>query len=156
MARHTQRVRRNYNWRGALVANASQSTSAEELVLATASEAETLVRVRGDLLVGFATAADGSIANVALALMHKPEGFTSIISSVVDLEKSFIWWGAYAIAFDAASPSADLVSARVHIDSKAMRKFKANDELVLLMDLTQDSGTPTATIFGGIRGLFMQ
>ena len=114
------------------------------------------MRVRGSLLIAFATATDADIINVCMGLLIRPEGSTNVPDASGELEKSWIWWDCQTIVFDVASPSAAMVSARVNIDTKAMRKVKQGDELLLCAALNDESGTGTAIVMGGLRGLYMK
>ena len=155
MARRTRTGRGpDYRWRGTQVEETAITTAAIAAVILTATEACTLRRIRGNLQVFLGSATDGDLKRVAVGLCIRPEGFTGTPSALSDLEVSWLWHHDFILGYDAASPSTDAVwHADMEIDSKAQRKLKENDELVLVISPANITGTGTAAAIGVIRTL---
>ena len=153
MARNSGRPR-VYEWTGSQIDLTLDQTALAQVVK-TFGSAGTIVRIRGSLLIAYASATDGDVTQLGFGLNVVPEGYTAAIDPLVDLEKSWLYWNERTIGFDAASPSGPMSAARVEIDSKAMRKFKPNDTLTFHANSRDDSGTGTVLVIGAIRALVM-
>ncbi len=144
--------RTDYEWQGVGV-NETSDGDIQERIIRTFGRSGTVMRVRGALRCIFATATDGDLILLAAGLLIRPEGFTALVSPLVDTEKSWIWHSFGSIAFDASFPSSPQLVWDFHIDSKAMRKVKPNDELVLMVASQDEVGTGTVKWNGGVRVL---
>ncbi len=151
MARQRTSGRRtDYGWRGAVV-NSTTDNSTNALIIHLFTEASTVMRVRGFLRVVFATATDADDIRLAAGIMIRGEGLSGSPSPGVELEKSWMWHGFGRIVFDAGLPGSGATIFDFNIDSKAMRKVKENDELILCVNGTDITGTGTAIWVGGVR-----
>ena len=77
-------------------------------------------------------------------------GATAVPDPATDTDYPWVWWGEAMLrsrlATGAGEPSADAWGAsafRMEIDSKAMRKVKPAESLVIIMDRTNPVGGPT-------------
>ncbi len=138
------------------------STLVTEAILES-SPNPTLVRLRGSLLVTLiSSAAVPSSTFVALGV--KPTSGAAISGSAVevpftDIGSDWIWWKIVPLVLltggSVASPNGDGLTSnvRIDVDSKAMRKVKLNEALVLVMQNVVSESTTTVGVDGGIRVL---
>ncbi len=134
---------RVYEWTGSQVDFPAVDQTALVQVIKTFGRSGTIVRLRGHLLIGYASATDGDVTQLGIGINIVPEGYTAALDPLVDFEKSWLYWTERTIAFDAAAPGSVATAARVEIDSKAMRKFKPNDTLSIHVQSRDDAGTGT-------------
>ncbi len=123
-------------------------------------ESQTLMRIRGDLFVQLdATAADER-ATVAIGLIIVKTAAAAVGSSAVPTpftEPSASWiWMTYVTVSSLAEAAAqpDALFARVVIDSKSMRRIKADESCILVAEVCNsiDQGG-TFDIMFGLRSL---
>jgi len=144
--------RTDYGWQGSLVSETTDAAT-QESIIRVFSEASTVVRVRGFLRCIFATVSDGDLVTLAAGLLIRPEGFTAGVNPLSDLEKSWMWHSFGSMVRDAAFSGVGQLFFDFEIDSKAMRKVKQNDELVLMVNHLDNTGTATIAWTGGVRVL---
>ncbi len=120
----------------------------------------TIARVRGDCLAVLDVGAADDSAVAAVGLIVGTDAAVSVGSNafpspVSDLDAEWLWHSFFALRTVTATQTSDLGGqARVkEIDSKAMRKFKPNENLVAVAATTIQSGTPTVDIIGAFRVL---
>ena len=103
----------------------------------------TILRVRGNLVVFFDGAADTSQQNVAMGLAvlstdAVAAGAGSVPDPAAEAEFPWLWWTSVPIAHHVVGAAVlqDLAFARVVVDSKAMRKVKPGESLVIVYQTT--------------------
>ena len=150
--------RNDYGWNGVSgLINGFSTANALGFGNFTFLEAGTLMRTRGEVVVGIDGPTDGDKAAVAIGIMVVSEevrvaGAASIPGPASEAEADWLWHSWVPLQAQASPLHGDLgVSARLTIDSKAMRKFKANKALVLVAETVHLSGTPTIDLSYGLR-----
>ncbi len=123
----------------------------------------TLMRMRGAYVVSIDGPADGDKCNVGLGIIVASDeavaaGVASIPSPVSDAADSWIWHQFVPLQAQAgtgvgASLNAMSVVSCGVIDSKAMRRLRIGDNLVLVMETISLAGAPAVDITGGYRAL---
>ena len=163
------RSRRPTFWEGGQV-NASVTTGASVVAtLVTEANLEqspnpTLVRIRGNLLVTLISSAavpssTHMVMGIKLASSAAITG-TAVEVPFTDVGSDWIWWKAVPLVLltggSVASPNGDGLTSnvRIEVDSKAMRKVKLNEALVLVMENLVSESTTTVGVDGAIRILF--
>jgi len=153
--------RSDYSWQGANGQNVAISTvntlGTGSLVFGGSG---TVMRIRGNVLVQMdITSAEDAIA-VGLGLILATDaavtaGALSIPSPATNLDAEWIWHQWVPLRAMLTSNEGLLGGAvmRVEIDTKAMRKFKANSNLVFMIDGVQESGAGTFDVSYGFRAL---
>jgi hypothetical protein len=85
---------------------------------------------------------------------------TAVEVPFTDVGSDWIWWKAVPLVLltggSVASPNGDGLTSnvRIEVDSKAMRKVKLNEALVLVMENLVSESTTTVGVDGAIRILF--
>ena len=164
MARGRSRGRRSdYTWNGAawFDATLSATQSLGSGSIATVNAAGTLVRLRGYATVSMDVAAADNTQVVALGMIVGSDdqvaaGATAFPSPMDDLDADWIWHSFFPLRSVTGTQS-DGVGGQVVsqvIDSKAMRRVKQNDQLVMVADAQILAGSPTADSVAGVRALF--
>ncbi len=123
--------------------------------------AGTLRRIRGEVQAMFTTAAAANSMKVlAVGLIMASSdavvaGATAIPSPATDLKAPWVWHGFLLLARTATTEGQDsfMTSARLSIDSKAMRRVKPNEDLVFVMDPVDLVGTEGAQLQLAVRAL---
>ena len=153
---------RSRTWAGALVSATALSTTQAILTsfsLSTDFE-ETLLRLRGELLAVAVpnAAADEVVLGLGLIVVQQAAaaaGGTSVPGPLNDQNANWQWHMTVPL-FDSISSSGSVASiglnARIHVDSKAMRKIAADQEIVLVGELNSSS-MASVEVIGGIRVL---
>jgi len=162
-------VRRRTSWEGVSL----QQVSTTGVVLATSVVSEailenvpnpTIVRIRGELLL-HVTARGANVSESTIFMGIKlvtatafAAGVASIESPGTDIGSDWIWWGVRSFATLTAQPAAtdsngEMLTTRVPIDSKAMRKVEVNKLLVFVSENSVVTSTQTVTITGSARVL---
>ncbi len=155
MARGGREGRRaDYNWNG--LSGGSSVTNAaivNGFAVAVMNTAGTIVRTRGEVLVMMDVGAGADTIAVAMGLMVLPDAVvaaagTAFPSPSEVLDGDWLWHGFALLRSETGTQSDDLSShvQRLTIDSKAMRKVKANDQLVFIFDGVVLVGSPTYDI----------
>ncbi len=153
--------RPDYEWSGTTVFTSGLSTTKFATAAATFTGSGTIMRCRGRLRGQLeTTAAADSMKMLACGLIVADDdaltvGQTAIPGPTTDPEAEWVWVGQLllgnltATEADAGSSFAD----DIVIDSKAMRKVKGNENLVLVIEPINIFGTETARVGGFIRVL---
>ncbi len=166
MARTRSRSGRgpDYQWTGLLVFQALTNVSANSVFMGSnnlgGAIAGTIMRVRGDVLLNMdVAAADNSmVAAVGLIVGNDDAvavGSTAFPSPVADLDADWLWHSFFTLRSITGTQS-DTFGGQVRakeIDSKAMRRFKPNENLVAVGAVTQQNGSPSVDITGAFRVL---
>ena len=122
----------------------------------------TIARIRGDVSVymDVGAADDSAVFGVGLIVGNDDAvsvGSTAFPSPVSDLDADWIWHSFLSMRSLTATQGADFGGQARHreIDSKAMRRFKPNENLVAVGAVTIQSGSPTVDVMGAFRVLLM-
>ena len=104
--------------------------------------------------------ADGDISSIGVGLTIGTDdqvsaGSSAFPSPLNDLDDDWFWHHIFQLQAQSASQdeSWGIQCQQKMIDSKAMRRVKQNDQLVLVIEPTQTSGTPTVDVLGYVRTL---
>ncbi len=126
----------------------------------TSNVAATLVRCRGDVTVQFDGVTDGDKKIIGMGLIMASDaqvtaGVTAFPSPISVLEADWLWHQFCTLQAQSATQDESLGSqtARYVIDSKAMRKFRPNQQLVFVADGNNLSGTGVADVVVAMRCL---
>ncbi len=124
------------------------------------ASAGTLVRSRGEIVLSIDGPADGDKHVVGVGLMVASDaqvagGIAGFPSPIGATDADWFWHSFVPLQSQSATQDQALGDqvARVIIDSKAMRKVKQNDNLVIVFDGDQQSGTPVTDATFGVRFL---
>ena len=167
MARGRSTGRRSdYTWQGltAGMAKFTLAAGAQSMTpIVVYGTAGTLVRCRGEILASIDGPADGDALGIACGLIMADDdavgaGVASIPSPATDLDAEWIWHGFLLMQIQAgtgvgASLNVGAVVDRLKVDSKAMRRFKQNEQLVFAVQAVSLSGTPASDVAFGFRML---
>ena len=127
-----------------------------------ANERLTIVRLRGHGFIHMdaGAALDSTVVGIGL-IVAPTEAFSAGVGSVptplADMEAPWIWHDIFALgpAVVATDDGADLSrNVQFTIDNKAMRKFRADEELGFVIETDVLAGTPTVDVFAVARQLF--
>ena len=148
-----------YDWQGSFGEITSLAGSAiVGFLLAVADKAETIRRTRGEILILFEGAGlvDEDACVVGWGLMVMPSGAVAGGVTVGPITNSNSDWFAYGMVplkAVGATEEAPLgtMSARIDIDSKAMRRLRESDEVVLVLENGDVTGSPAVQAVFGIR-----
>ena len=164
MARQRSSGRPNdYDWtiaRGSDLNRASGAIVQFEAFLS--QSAETLMRLRGEVLMWLdsTNSAPGDVLAVAWGLIRAPSGSTDI--GVSPLTTGGAPWVAYGIAHLAVEAAIGITAGdaypstgtvRFSLDSKAMRKFRENESLYMVLESIDVVGAPLFSTAFAIRAL---
>ena len=129
---------------------------------AVASERLTIVRMRGGGFVHLDAGAALDSMEVGLGLIVVPEevaiaGVASAPTPLTDLDAPWLWVEVFQLgpAVSGTDDGGDISrNFRFEIDSKAMRKFRTDEELLFVAESAILAGSPTADVQAGVRALF--
>ena len=151
----------DYNWLGVcgLMNNVGTANVLGSNVI-TFSQAETLVRTRGEILVALDGPTDNDVKCVGIGIMIVTDaalaaGATAVPSPTDDLDAPWVWHQFVNLSAESATQTESLGTqvARYQIDSKAMRKVKASEAIIIVADGINGGGTPQADVSYGFRVL---
>jgi len=158
MAHRSSGRRNDYTWLGQSInfALASDADNFQSLVIP--NQAGTLVRTRGEITASIDGPTDGDKVLLSFGIMVMSDD--QVAAGVAGMPKPFSdsdadWlWHAFMPLIAQAAPISITQGARLTVDSKAMRRFRQNDQFVLVVESTPLSGTPVTDVLGAIRILF--
>ncbi len=147
MARRSGR-RTDYNWVSAAGVNVNVDVGLGTAVLGAGSVAfngaGTVARVRGQVLINLDATAVNEQVVIALGLIKVDNdalavGVTAIPKPHIDGDAEWLWHGYLLVTSgsEAAVNNNGLI-ARLEIDSKAMRRVKTNDNMVLVAEVAAE------------------
>ena len=123
---------------GAALAQAAGSVGVN--ILAAGGDPETIMRIRGEFFSGIdAAGAPGVFVLISAGLILVPEGqgTTVIWDPFNDVNAPWIWFAEFTVGHEERVTDTlhdtQLMSKRVHIDNKAMRKASPDEELQLVI-----------------------
>ena len=124
----------------------------------TSDTAETLMRVRGDIMVALdiSGASNGDALLVAWGVIRSAAGSSDVgVSPITEGGANFLAYGvAHLIAESTLNLGLDgSAMLRWDVDSKAMRKLRENESLYLIFQSVDVVGAPLANYTFALRGL---
>ena len=164
MARQFNRTRpMQKSWLGANFGATSINATAQAVLGAfqfTVSSSSTLLRIRGNLLVKATpdAVADNTVVGLGMGIITTDAatiGGTSVPGPLGDPDWDWVWHQYVPLDAGQAALAGDDIGTfvRVPIDSKAMRKMKTNESLVLIGHAA-NSNFGALVVSGGMRALF--
>ena len=161
MARQRSGRKTDYSWSGGSFNQASIATANVIETIVTFNEAGTIYRCRGNLLALLDVQAAGNVNLLGVGLMVASDaqvaaGATAFPSPIDAVDADWIWHSFLPLKSETGTQS-DLLGgqvARMEIDTKAMRKVKMNDNLVMVADGQQLAGTGVVDAIAAVRVLF--
>ena len=163
MARPRSSGRRtDYAWQGTTGAiSAFAATQAIGPGSVASNASATVMRVRGHINVGMDVGAADNKGVVAVGLIIGTDdavavGATAFPSPADDIDADWFWHGWFSlqsITGTQTDAEGGQFQAR-EIDSKAMRRIRQNEQVVLMADASIEAGSPTFDLVYGLRVLF--
>ena len=156
--RHAKKIQ-SVVWKGigAVFESLVNGATAAFAVLSAQTQPETILRIRGEWLAGFANplAPDtGATVRVGLILVPEGTGTTVLWAPGTDVGAPWIWWDAltllYAEAVTDVIGSQMTAGGRRVIDSKAMR-IRRNQELQCVIENTTVGSLTTASVMADVQ-----
>ena len=151
----------DYDWFGQTVSAALASGGVAIGACIAFTTQNTIMRVRGNYLVSMDGPVDNDRAIVGLGLIIVSDealaaGVASVPTPGTDADAPWLWHQFVPLQAQAgtsvgASLNAMSVVARGEIDSRAMRRVKQNESIVMSMETTSLAGTPAVDIALGYR-----
>ena len=158
------------HWHGSTDIGAGHTTVGTVIVstFAVVDDPTTLLRTLGEVTAGFAdqtlTAGDKARVTIGLGIVSADAvavGATAMPDPASEPEYDWLWWRPITL-FSFGAPTAGSTEvfaggegfARIEVSSKAMRKMKPKQTLVLLSEYSDLSGTPAVDVQAGLRFLF--
>ena len=148
-------------WQGSCAGASIAAGSSLLSVINIPSSSSTLLRTRGEVVASIDGPTDGDKTCVGMGLIVVTEEQTTVGVSAVpnplsDLDAEWIWHGFLLLMAQGATEDSNVVTnaVRLTVDSKAMRKIKQTQDIVLITGLANQAGTPAVDIMFGIRQLF--
>ncbi len=134
------------------------ATAIGNTVIAVFNEAQTLVRLRGYASATIDPSAAGDIIVISMGFILADDdavaaGAASIPSPTNDTDGDWIWHGWFPLHAEFSTGEGSDHNVQMVIDSKAMRRVKPNEQLVMVADGQIFAGTPTADLVAGVRVL---
>ena len=162
MARSRGR-RTDYAWNGGTVLLNNITTSTLIASMVVVNQSSTLMRVHGEIMFRLATSAaalGSKILGCGLIAASDDQfaaGASAFPNPITDMDAAWLWHGfglVGAVSTTLASNFSDAMVARLTIDSKAMRKVRANQQIILVVDPEDLVGTETVDGMAAARFLF--
>ena len=151
------------NWDGVTGARATLTTTQAALfgIGFSSTFARTLLRLRGQFLLSAIpnAAADDDVVGLGFGIVSTDAavaGGTALPSPLGDPGWPWVWHGYFPLIDQAATAADDKAIGnfvRLIVDSKAMRKMRSNESLVMIGHLSEGEYA-SVSIAGGIRVLF--
>ena len=147
--------RTDYTWNGTVFGSANAADTASIQVIATIAGPGTLMRSRGELVASIDAPTDGDKVIISYGLIIADDdqvtaGVTAFPNPQTDMDANWLWHGFIPLLAQAANLEHAAVG-RLTIDSKAMRRMKQNDQVVLVIKPGSQAGTPVTDTAGGVR-----
>ena len=124
----------------------------------TSDTAETLVRLRGDIVFALSnsgTPTAGDVALVAWGVVRSASGSSDVgISPITEGGANFLAYGVATLFNIGGTPSGEQSDfMRWSVDSKAMRKLRENESLYVIFESADITGAPVTDASFALRGL---
>ncbi len=154
--------RTRYEWTSAFGEQAGLAAGAlVGFLLATATQAETVMRVRGEIIgaLDLAGSAANDAAAIAWGIMVMPAGAVAggvTVGPSANGEADWMAYGFHPVRSDSAIVATDanklgLNVFRTTVDSKAMRRMREGEQLVLVAENATLVGAPAINFGFGLR-----
>jgi len=158
MARRSGRGRARYDWALSVITSLTHFTpAATQAVAFIATTAETLVRIRGEVLVwlDLTGSVAGDSVNVAYGLIVAPRGSTVGSSPITDGNANWLGFGVATLAAETAvgNVGAPTEYVRMIIDLKSMRKLREDEDIFVVYETADVIGAPVVNFVGSFRAL---
>ena len=163
-ARSRRGRRTDYTWQGSGVEMTALDISSSSIVtVASANLAATVMRCRGRLMGQLDTGGADERVSIVLGLIVADDdqlaaGVSAFPTPAADADAEWIWVGSLLVSSGAeAAVVEDGLFDRISLDSKAMRRVKQNDNVVLVAETPANGSvdqTGTVDVIGFIRVLF--
>ena len=161
MARGRSSGRRaDYEWAGTEIALTGLATTTVFQAVATVGVASTIMRIRGRLHMAITAILGVGRTTAVLGLIIASDdavgvGATALPDPLLDADAEWIWLGSMEVVGFSATLAEQGGAGLDHleVDTKAMRKVKANEQIVLVVNPGQPTAGVTAAIDGFIRAL---
>ncbi len=159
MARSGRRV--DYEWSGNdAFGGQINSDATTAFTIVTMGFAGTLMRCRGRIRASLNGPVDGDKTVVACGLIIVTEeqlasGPSAMPDPATDLDAEWIWYGSLLLMCqEIVDTASGQVVDTLEIDTKAMRKFKSSQSIVLIERNVDVSGVAIVDTLTGLRTLF--
>ena len=148
----------DYTWIGKCASFALASGAAAINSITAVGAPFTVMRIRGQVLGSIDGAVDNDKVCVACGIIVATAdavaaGVASLPSPEADTGAEWIWHGYLLMQAQGTSTDQKALAHRLEVDSKAMRKMKALQELVFVVDSLALAGTPATDVTFGVRVL---
>ncbi len=158
MARGRTGRKTDYTWNGTTFGNSIGAATSTLLSVAVVGGAGTVMRTRGAIVASIDGEVDGDKVAVMLGIKTASDdqvaaGATAFATPSADMDADWLWHGGIMLQSQAASNEHQAVG-RLEIDSKAMRRVKQNQQVVLIVTPVSLAGTPSIDVTGYVRILF--
>jgi len=160
MARARSGRRTDYTWQGVTFGATLAAAGNVTQVITTPQASSTVMRLRGELVASIDGPVDNDKVAINCGIIVVTEeqvagGASTMPSPAGDLDAEWIWHGFLLLLSQAVVATAQLTqAARLTIDSKAMRRIKQTQSVILIVENTSLAGTPATDVMGGVRALF--
>ncbi len=129
-------------------------------VIASGTQAATLLRVRGECLVFLdAVQAPGTLVRLTMGIIKVPEGTGTTIlwEPFGDDNAPWIWYDVAHLGYEEqvvdVVDSPQLSARRIHIDNKAMRRIRPDEEVQFVVTNTSVATASAVNVFFTARML---
>ncbi len=152
----------NLRWAGgsAISIQAQSSGSAAVTALSAGVPRETIMRTRGEVLVahdGLEVPATMVLISMGLVLVPEGQGATVIWDPFNDSEAPWFWFQETFIGYEEAVTDVianpNIMSTRIIVDSKAMRRANVDEEVQFVMTNTTVNGAAPVNVQAAFRFL---
>ena len=162
MARNTRGRRTDYEWIGGIASHTEASSGSTAAAIVTVNIPGTLMCIRGNLLVSLDGPTDNDKVMSAAGLILVSEEQLAVGASAIpnsadinDMDADWIWHQWMPMLSQAVvATQMDETYFRAVIDSKAMRRVKPTQTLVMRTANIAQAGTPGLDYSLGCRVLF--
>ncbi len=162
MANRSTGRRTDYDWTGGVFSTTEASSGSSVGAIVTIGIPGTLTRIRGNVLVSIDGPVDNDKVMAAAGLILVTEEQLAVGTSAIpnpadinDLDADWIWHQWMPMLSQAVVASQmDETYFRAVIDSKAMRRVKPTQTLVMRFGNIAQAGTPGLDYMSGCRVLF--
>jgi len=156
--------RRPTFWEGAVIQALPSVAGVASTVSAVVTEANlentpnaTVVRVRGNYGWSVAGANGSGVCALGIMLVNSPAfavGIGSLPTPITDIGSDWLWWDSFGWDNVGTVGDGPVLAGQRTIDSKAMRKTKLNQDLVLIVEIAGlGASAGIATIAAALRVL---
>ncbi len=130
--------------------------STQAVLFAGGTLSETLMRIRGDIVVGLGAtgSTDGDAVLIGAGLIVTQSGATATSLPLTDGDAPFVWHQTFNLLEGAAGRGEAITSGmRAVIDNKSMRVLRPDQDLVLIVESADIVGAPTISFAVAMRFL---